>query len=104
MSITEAIKDMEKHMGVDEDFSRYMNKPIPHNNQGYVQNDYKTGEDFIHCPFCGKKQFPVEDEKKNHYRCKSKKCGKEYEVRIWTQEKSNQDGITVREGIRQHSE
>lgn len=81
MSITDAIKDMEKHMGVDN-FEDCMNAPLPHNNQGYVQRDYKTGKAYIHCPHCGKKQFPVEDAKKNHYRCKSKKCGKEYEVII----------------------
>ena len=32
MSITEAIKDMEKHMGVDN-FEDYMNVPLSHNNQ-----------------------------------------------------------------------
>lgn len=79
MSITDAIKDMEKHMGIDN-FEDYMNAPLPHNNQGYVQKDYKTGKDYIHCPYCGKKQFPVTDVKKKYYRCKSKKCRKEYEV------------------------
>ena len=41
MSITDAIKDMEKHMGVD--FSEYLNEPLPHNEQAYIQRDYKTG-------------------------------------------------------------
>ena len=78
MSITDAIKDMEKHMGTD--FSDYMNAPLSHNGQAYIQRDYKTGEDWVHCCWCGKKQFPVTDVKKNYYRCKSKNCGKEYEV------------------------
>lgn len=47
MSITDAIKDMEKHMGMD--FGEYMNEPIPHNGQAYIQRDYKTGEDWVHC-------------------------------------------------------
>ena len=57
MSITDAIKDMEKHMGVD--FSEYLNEPLPHNEQAYIQRDYKTGTDYICCPFCGKKNFPL---------------------------------------------
>ena len=56
MSITDAIKDMEKHMGMD--FSDYMNDPLPHNGQAYIQRDYKTGKDYVTCPYCAKKQFP----------------------------------------------
>ena len=82
----------------------FMNEPVDSNGIAYTQYDYKTGKDYIHCPYCGKKQFPVTDVEKTYYRCKSKKCGKEYEVRIWTQEKSKQDGITAREGTRRHSE
>lgn len=82
----------------------FMNEPVDNRGFAYEQYDYKTGKNYIHCPYCGKKQFSVSDVKKNHHRCKSKKCWKEYEVRIWTQEKSKQDGITVRGGIRQHSE
>lgn len=82
----------------------FMNEPVDNHGIAYVQYDYKTGKAYIHCPHCGKKQFPVEDAKNNHYRCKSKKCGKEYEVRIWTQEKSNQDGTTAQKGTRRHSE
>lgn len=82
----------------------FMNEPVDNHGIAYVQHDYKTGKDYIHCPYCGKKQISVTDVKRNHYRCKSKSCGKEYEVEIWIQEKSKQDGITAREGTRQHSE
>ena len=58
MSITDAIKDMEKHMGIDN-FDNYMNEPLPHNGQAYIQRDYKTGVNWICCPYCGKRQFPL---------------------------------------------
>lgn len=86
MSITDAIKDMEKHMGVDEDFSDYMNAPLPHNNQGYVQRDYKTGVLWVHCCHCGKKQFSITDETKIAklpWKCKASGCRKEFEVNVW---------------------
>lgn len=85
MSITDAIKDMEKHMGIDTEFSDYMNAPLPHNNQGYVQKDYKTGEDFIHCPFCGKKQFiltPGAHITGQKFKCKASGCKQIYEVNV----------------------
>lgn len=85
MSISDAIKDMEKHMGVNEDFSRYMNEPIPHNNQGYVQRDYKTGIDWVCCPHCGKRNFSITEETRIHklpWKCKASKCRKEFEVNV----------------------
>lgn len=84
MSITDAIKDMEKHMGIDN-FGDYMNVPLPHNNQGYVQRDYKSGEDFIHCPFCGKKQFiltPGAHITGQKFKCKGSNCKMEFEVNV----------------------
>lgn len=86
MSITDAIKDMEKHMGVDSDFSEHMNEPLPHNNQGYVQRDYKTGVLWVHCCHCGKKQFSITDETKIAklpWKCKASGCRKEFEVNVW---------------------
>lgn len=86
MSITEAIKDMEKHMGMDKNFSEYMNAPLPHNNQGYVQRDYKTGVLWVHCCHCGKKQFSITDETKIAklpWKCKASGCRKEFEVNVW---------------------
>lgn len=86
MSITDAIKDMEKHMGMDKNFSEYMNAPLPHNNQGYVQRDYKTGVLWVHCCHCGKKQFSITDETKIAklpWKCKASGCRKEFEVNVW---------------------
>lgn len=84
MSITDAIKDMEKHMGVDN-FEDYMNAPLPHNNQGYVQRDYKTGIDWVCCPYCGKRNFSITGETKIHklpWKCKASKCRKEFDVNV----------------------
>ena len=85
MSITDAIKDMEKHMGVDN-FEDHMNALLPHNNQGYVQRDYKTGVLWVHCCHCGKKQFSITDETKIAklpWKCKASGCRKEFEVNVW---------------------
>ena len=85
MSITDAIKDMEKHMGVDN-FEDHMNAPLPHNNQGYVQRYYKTGVLWVHCCHCGKKQFSITDETKIAklpWKCKASGCRKEFEVNVW---------------------
>ena len=83
MSITDAIRDMEKHMGTD--FSDYMNEPMPHNGQAYIQRDYKTGKLWVHCCYCGKKQFCITDETKIHklpWKCKGSNCRKEFEVNV----------------------
>ena len=84
MSITDAIKDMEKHMGIDN-FEDYMNAPLPHNNQGYVQRDYKTGVLWVHCCHCGKKQFSITEETKIYklpWKCKASGGRKEFEVSV----------------------
>lgn len=84
MSITDAIKDMEKHMGVDN-FEDCMNAPLPHNNQGYVQRDYKTGIDWVCCPHCGKRNFSITEETRIHklpWKCKASGCRKEFEVNV----------------------
>lgn len=84
MSITDAIKDMEKHMGIDN-FGDYMNVPLPHNNQGYVQRDYKTGKLWECCPHCGKRNFMITDETRIHklpWKCKGSNCRKEFEVNV----------------------
>nr|DAR82123.1 MAG TPA: cysteine-rich protein [Caudoviricetes sp.] len=83
MSITDAIKDMEKHMGMD--FSDYMNEPLPHNEQAYIQRDYKTGTDYICCPFCGKKNFPLTPGAKiqgQKFKCKGSSCKQIFEVDV----------------------
>ena len=84
MSITDAIKDMEKHMGIDN-FDNYMNEPLPHNGQAYIQRDYKTGILWVHCCHCGKKQFSITEETKIHklpWKCKGSSCRKEFEVNV----------------------
>lgn len=84
MSITDAIKDMEKRMGIDN-FGDYMNVPLPHNNQGYAQRDCKTGILWICCPYCGKKNFLITEETKIHklpWKCKASGCRKEFEVNV----------------------
>ena len=85
MSITDAIKDMEKHMGMDKNFSEYINAPLPHNNQGYVQMDYKTGILWVSCPHCGKRNFSITEETRIHklpWKCKASKCRKDFEVNV----------------------
>lgn len=85
MSITDAIKDTEKHMGIDTEFSDYMNAPLPHNNQAYVQKDYKTGILWVCCPHCSKKNFMITDETRIHklpWKCKASGCRKEFEVDV----------------------
>lgn len=84
MSITEAIKDMEKAHGIDN-FEDYMNALLPHNNQGYVQMDYKTGILWECCPHCGKRNFSITEETRIHklpWKCKSSSCKKEFEVNV----------------------
>ena len=83
MSITDAIRDMEKHMRMD--FSDYMNEPLPHNEQAYIQRDYKTGTDYICCPFCGKKNFPLTPGAKiqgQKFKCKGSNCREIFEVNV----------------------
>ena len=84
MSITDAIKDMEKHMGIDN-FEDYMNAPLPHNGQAYIQRDYKTGEDWVHCCWCGKKQFPLTPGAHitgQKFKCKGSNCREIFEVNV----------------------
>lgn len=84
MSITDAIKDMGNHMGIDN-FEDYMNAPLPHNNQGYVQRDYKTGILWECCPYCGKRNFSITEETRIHklpWKCKASGCRKEFEVNV----------------------
>ena len=61
----------------------FMNDPVDNHGVAYKQYDYKTGGDFVYCPHCGKKQFPVTDIKKKYYK----------DVKI--DESGSTDGITL---------
>lgn len=85
MSMTEIIDDMTHEMVGSDGFERFMNAPLPHNNQGYVQRDYKTGTLFVMCPHCGKKNFSITEETRIHklpWKCKGSSCKKEFEVNV----------------------
>lgn len=85
MSITEIIDDMTQEMVGSDGFERCMNAPLPHNNQAYVQRDYKTGIDWICCCYCGKRQFPLTPGVHitgQKFKCKGSGCKQIFEVNI----------------------
>ena len=85
MSITEIIDDMTQEMVGSDGFERCMNAPLPHNNQGYVQRDYKTGILWVHCPFCGKKNLMISDNtviSNLEIKCKGSNCKKTFFVDV----------------------
>lgn len=85
MSMIEIIDDMTQEMVGSDGFERYMSAPLPHNNQGYVQRDYKTGEDWVHCCWCGKKQFPLTPGAYitgQKFKCKGSGCKQIFEANI----------------------
>ena len=47
MSMTEIIDGMTHEMVGSDSFEQFMNRPLPHNGQAYIQRDYKTGKDYI---------------------------------------------------------
>lgn len=66
-------------------FSKHMNPPLPHDNQAYVQMDYKTGELFVMCPYCGKKNLKIRDDTQIsnlELKCKGSGCKKVFFVNI----------------------
>ena len=85
MSMTEIIDDMTQEMVGSDGFERFMNAPLPHNGQAYIQRDYKTGEDWVHCCWCGRKNFQITVKTKISnlsYPCKNTKCKEIFEVNI----------------------
>lgn len=65
--------------------TEYMNPPEPHNNQAYIQKDYKTGLIWVCCPHCGKRNFIVRETTKIAdfpWKCKGSGCRKGFEVNI----------------------
>lgn len=85
MSMTEIIDDMTHEMVGSDGFECFMNKPLPHNGQAYIQRDYKTGEDWVHCCWCGKRQFPLTPGAHitgQKFKCKGSNCKMEFEVNV----------------------
>ena len=65
--------------------SEFMNPPEPHNGQAYIHRDYKTGELFVMCPYCGKKNLKIRDDTKIsnlELKCKGSNCREIFEVNI----------------------
>lgn len=84
MSMTEIIENMAHEIVGDDDFP-YMNKPVPPDGQAYIQRDYKTGQDWVHCCWCGKKQFPLTPGAKiqgQKFKCKGSGCKQIFEVNV----------------------
>lgn len=80
MSMSEVIESIER-----DAFGKYMNFPADANGQAYIQYDWKTKKKWVHCPFCGKKQFPIEEDTKIRnlkHICKGSKCKKEFWVNV----------------------
>lgn len=75
MSITDAIKDIEKHIG----------KNSNELGQAYIQRDYKTGADWVYCPYCSKKNFPLTPGAHiagQKFKCKGSGCKQIFEVNV----------------------
>lgn len=62
----------------------YMNPPAPPQGIAYVERD-KKGKWFVHCPWCGKKAFPIDEEtriKRFTFKCKGSNCKHTFEVNV----------------------
>lgn len=85
MSITEIINDMAEELVESDGFERYMNPPLPHNGKAYIERDYKKGIDWVCCPYCCKKNFPLTPGAHitgQKWKCKGSNCKKEFEVNV----------------------
>lgn len=85
MSMTEIIDDMTQEMVGSDGFEKHMNAPLPHSGQAYIQRDYKTGELFVMCPYCGKKNLKIRDDTQIsnlELKCKGSGCKKLFFVNI----------------------
>lgn len=85
MSMTEIIEDMTHEMVGGDGFENYMNPPLPHNGQAYIQRDYKTGKIYVCCPYCSKRNLQI---KRNtsisnlELKCKGSGCKQIFEVNV----------------------
>lgn len=78
MSMTEIIEQIS-----DGKMKEFMNLPIESDGRTYIQRNFKDGKDYIHCPYCGKKQFPVQKNTRIEnllYQCKNSKCKREFKI------------------------
>lgn len=78
MSMTEIIERIS-----DGKMKDFMNPPIEPDGLAYVQRNFKDDKDYVHCPYCGKKQFPVQKNTRIEnllYQCKNSKCKREFKI------------------------
>lgn len=84
MSMTEIIEEI-----TDGKMAEFMNPPVESDGRVYIQQNFKDGKDYIHCPYCGKKQFPVQEDTRIEnllYQCKNSKRKKEFKIEIHRRE------------------
>lgn len=66
-----------------DEFYKYMNAPQETDGKPYKQ--FYNGNDWLCCPFCGKRQFMVNKDTKivkMPWKCKGSSCKKEFEVNV----------------------
>ncbi len=62
-----------------------MNPPEPPDGQTYIEKDYRTGELFVICPYCGKKNLKIRENTRISnltLKCKGSSCKKLFEVNV----------------------
>ena len=60
-----------------------MNPPVEPDGQAYTQKDFKTGRIWVNCPYCGSRNFFVNENTRIEnmpWKCKGSKCKREFEV------------------------
>lgn len=85
MSMTDIILDITHEMVGDKDEFVHMNSTLPHHGQAYIQKDYKNGELYVMCPYCGKKNLMIKDNtsiSNIEMKCKGSNCKKIFLVNI----------------------
>lgn len=86
MSMREVIEsiEMQAFKTATGGFEKFMNSPVC-TNKAYVQLNSRDGNKYIHCPWCGKRNFRVQEDTKIQnlvYVCKNAKCKREFNVEI----------------------
>lgn len=78
MSMTEIIEQIS-----DGKMKEFMNPPVESDGRAYIERSFKDKKDYIHCPYCGKNQFPVQADTRIEnllYQCKNSKCKREFKI------------------------